>query len=49
MGWYIVFSESWAIINLILESDYDIVADLNNDEILNILDIVLLVNLILYE
>ena len=37
------------IINLILESSYDLTADLNNDGVLNILDIVILINLILYE
>ena len=37
------------IINLILESNYDLTADLNNDEVLNVLDVVILVNLIIYE
>ena len=38
-----------AIVNLILDEDYNLIADLNEDNEINVLDILLLVTIILEE
>ena len=35
------------MVNMILEDEYDVIADINEDGVLNVLDVVILVNLIL--
>ena len=42
-NWY------WAIDNIIVQIDTPAIGDLNDDEIINILDVILIVNIIIYE
>ena len=51
-GWQMVLSDildAISLVNLVLSSEYNPSADLNNDGVVNILDVVVLVNIILYN
>ena len=47
--WLVDILDVMQIINLILESNYELSADLNYDEIVNIQDIIIIINIILSE